>query len=291
MSSLQTSRIPSRGEEAFGTAGANTGTGATPLTRNLQLHNSAADPKRLPRRHRAPKTLPISKVFSCTALFAMFSFQHGRAACLCWPSLPSSPPHLQAIQAGEIQYYLKYLTEGLKDSLGKRQELPHGCSSCSGWQGTACPGLLRAPHNPCWFSSPVLLTGSRPSMASIHSLRSSSDSACMVITPGLQGEAQVAKMNFSSEEEGRRTSSLPAPGGQTPRASLQGAGSAGEQSTATTHSSGVLCMSWGPNSSSGPQAGSSPELGQADHGTAGEGREVTGKGDQGRGQGKGDTER
>lgn len=159
---------------------------------------------------------------------------------------------------------------------------------CSGWQGTACPGLLRAPHNPCWFSSPVLLTGSRPSMASIHSLRSSSDSACMVITPGLQGEAQVAKMNFSSEEEGRRTSSLPAPGGQTPRASLQGAGSAGEQSTATIHSSGVLCMSWGPNSSSGPQAGSSPALGQADHGTAGEGREVTGKGDQGRGQGKGD---
>lgn len=32
----------------------------------------------------------------------------------------------------------------------------------------------------------IVLTGSRPSMASIQSLRSSSDRACMVITPGLQ---------------------------------------------------------------------------------------------------------
>lgn len=32
----------------------------------------------------------------------------------------------------------------------------------------------------------LLLTGSRPSMASIQSLRSSSDNACMVITPGLK---------------------------------------------------------------------------------------------------------
>lgn len=37
------------------------------------------------------------------------------------------------------------------------------------------------------------LTGSRPSMASIHSLRSSSDSACMVMTPGLR--RKVTDMN------------------------------------------------------------------------------------------------
>lgn len=89
----------------------------------------------MPRSRRTPKALEIYNVFSSTALFAMFSFQHGTAACLCWPSLPSSsPPHLQAIQAQEIQYYLKYLTKGLNDSLGRRQELPHGYSSCAGWQ-------------------------------------------------------------------------------------------------------------------------------------------------------------
>lgn len=151
---------------------------------------------------RTRKALEIYSVFSSTALFAMFSFQHSTAACLCWPSLPSSfPPHLQAIRAQEIQYYLKYLTKGLNYSLGSRRELPHGYSSRTGWQALR-DSLFAASHLPqARESSPpsspsqrffaiFLLTGSRPSIASIHSLRSSSESACMVITPGLRRERQ-----------------------------------------------------------------------------------------------------
>lgn len=146
---------------------------------------------------RTQKALEIYSVFSSTVLFAMFSFQHSTAACLCWPSLPSSfPPHLQAIQAQEIQYYLKYLTKGLNYSLGRRRELPHGYSSRTGWQALR-DSLLRSKQSaPGYeklstiFSNSFLLifllTGSRPSIASIHSLRSSSESACMVITPGLR---------------------------------------------------------------------------------------------------------
>lgn len=61
------------------------------------------------------------------------------------------------------------------------------------------PALLCAPES--------LLTGSRPSMASIQSRRSSSESACMVMTPGLREKgdavsehgtaAGVAQMNLS----------------------------------------------------------------------------------------------
>lgn len=48
------------------------------------------------------------------------------------------------------------------------------------WEATNNSGSLFLFYFP-----ELLLTGSRPSMASIQSLRSSSDNACMVITPGL----------------------------------------------------------------------------------------------------------
>lgn len=135
------------------------GTGSTPpLALNLQF--SARPSNACQMSCRTQKSLEIYSVFSSTALFAMFSFQHSTAACLCWPSLPSSlPPHLQAIQAQEIQYYLKYLTKGLNYSLGRRRALPHGYSSRAGWQALRdcelCSELPRATQrSPC--SSPVL---------------------------------------------------------------------------------------------------------------------------------------
>lgn len=113
-----------------------------PLIRNLPF--SAGPRNGCQMSCRIQKALEIYSVFSSTALFAMFSFQHSTAACLCWPSLPSSfPLHLQAIQAQEIQYYLKYLTKGLNYSLGRRRELPHGYSSCTGWQALR-DSLLRS---------------------------------------------------------------------------------------------------------------------------------------------------
>ena len=123
-----------------------------PLTRNLQFPTRPRNGCQM--SCRIQKALEIYSVFSSTALFAMFSFQHSTAACLCWPSLPSSfPPHLQAIQAQEIQYYLKYLTKGLNYSLGRRRELPHGYSSRTGWQALR-DSLLRSSLPQATISSP-----------------------------------------------------------------------------------------------------------------------------------------
>lgn len=52
-----------------------------------------------------------------------------------------------------------------------------------------------------------LLTGSRPSMASIQSLRSSSDNACMVITPGLRRKEDTA-VKPAPRVDGPRKASL-----------------------------------------------------------------------------------
>lgn len=89
-----------------------------PLTQDLQF--SVRPRNGCQTSCRTQKALEIYSVLSSTALFAVFSFQHSTAACLCWPSLPTSlPPHLRAIGAQEIQYYLKYLTKGLSYSLGR----------------------------------------------------------------------------------------------------------------------------------------------------------------------------
>lgn len=49
----------------------------------------------------------------------------------------------------------------------------------------------------------IVLTGSRPSMASIQSLRSSSDSACMVITPGLWRKEDTAMNQVEGAWQGK----------------------------------------------------------------------------------------
>lgn len=89
-----------------------------PLTQDLQF--SVRPRNGCQTSCRTRKALEIYSVLFSTALFAVFSFQHSTAACLCWPSLPTSlPPHLRAIGAQEIQYYLKYLTKGLSYSLSR----------------------------------------------------------------------------------------------------------------------------------------------------------------------------
>lgn len=166
---MKTSLIPSRGEDACAALAAanpaarrlslSSGNGAyaPPLTLNLQLSTRPRNGCQL--SCRTQKALEIYSVFSSTALFAMFSFQLSTAACLCWPSLPSSlPPHLRAIQAQEIQYYLKYLTKGLNYSLGRRCEVPHGYGSRRAGRrcGTACfaaNALPRATKSSPQFSS------------------------------------------------------------------------------------------------------------------------------------------
>jgi len=64
----------------------------------------------------------------------------------------------------------------------------HGCLLCG---QRAAPGYKELSMLfPNALAPVLLLTGSRPSIASIQSLRSSSESACMVITPGLQRQRE-----------------------------------------------------------------------------------------------------
>lgn len=105
--------------------------------------------------HQTPKQPPGCKKASLEMYSVFFhgsfcrvflSAQHSSVFVLAKPTL-LFPPHLQPIQAQEIQHYLKYLTKGLNYSVGRRRELPHGYSSRAGWQALR-DSLLAASNLP-----------------------------------------------------------------------------------------------------------------------------------------------
>lgn len=133
--------------------------------------------------------------FHCSLCHVFLSAQHSSVFVLAKPTpLPSTAPSSNP-SAGDT-VLPQIFNQGIKlFSWQKvrgapRVRLSPGARALRG-------GLLRGKRSApgyeklsavlfnCFFWLIFLLTGSRPSIASIHSLRSSSESACMVITPGL----------------------------------------------------------------------------------------------------------
>lgn len=148
--------------------------------------------ERLPAELQDPKSPGnLQRIFFHRSLCHVFlSAQHSSVFVLAKPTpLPSTAPSSnpsagdtvlpQIFNQGIKLFSWQKVRGAPRVRLSLRDGLLCGKRSAPGYE------KLSAVLFNCFFWLIFLLTGSRPSIASIHSLRSSSESACMVITPGL----------------------------------------------------------------------------------------------------------